>query len=185
MASMLMDVTRMQAGVGISITPQAGDLHELVGMLVDEARSKGGDRAFEHQQVGDGRGEFDDDRIAQVVTNLLDNATKYSPLGSTVSVVTRGSPSTLEVEVRNPGQIDPDLLPRVFEPFTQGAPGTNISKFSAGLGLYVVRQLTEAHGGRIEVRSSREAGTTFRVTLPRHWQNGEDRPAPLEPQPLH
>jgi signal transduction histidine kinase len=166
MAGLLMDVTRMQAGLGIPISPRRADLHEVVGHVVEEVRSTTR-RAIEHHQAGDGRGDLDDDRVVQVVTNLVNNAVTYSPPRSPVAVVSSGTETELAIEVHNEGDIAADVLPRIFEPFRRGD-ATRGSKFNAGLGLYVVRQLTEAMHGRIDVRSTEQEGTTFRVILPRH-----------------
>ncbi len=164
-AGLLLDLTRLHTARGIPVAPQPGELHTAVGHILDEARAEHPTRRIDHRQVGDGRGEFDGDRIAQVVANLLDNAIKYSPAGSTVDVVTTGLEDALLLEVHNDGTIAPDVLPRIFDAFSRGASGG--SRFSAGLGLFVSRELVEAHGGTIEVRSLAGAGTTFRVRLPR------------------
>lgn len=79
LAGLLMDVTRVQAALGIPISPQPTDLHDLVAHVVDEARSEHRGCVIEHRREGDGHGELDDDRVAQVVANLLGNALKYSP----------------------------------------------------------------------------------------------------------
>ncbi len=116
----------------------------------------------------------DRDRLEQVLTNLIDNALKYTPPGGRVevSVVPRGE--EVEVTVSDTGRgIPPEDLPHVFERFyrvdrsrTRGSGGT-------GLGLAIARHIVEAHGGRISVRSRPGEGTTFTVTLPR---NGGPRP---------
>jgi signal transduction histidine kinase len=167
LARLLMDTTRIRAGLGIPITPRPGELHSLVRELVDETRALNRNRVIQHQQAGDGRGWFDVERISQVVTNLLNNAVRHSPVGSRVDVTTYGGPAGLQITVHNEGSISGDLLPRIFEPFTKGSGG---HPMSVGLGLYVARRLVEAHGGSIEVQSNERDGTTFFVRFPRTAQ---------------
>jgi len=163
-AGLLMDVTRFQAGLDIPISPAAGDLHQSTGVLVDEARAANPDRVIDFDHDGDGWAWFDDDRIAQVVSNLINNAVRHSPPGTPISVRSKGTPAAVEVSVHNDGQIDERVLPRVFEPFAKGGP--NVDRFSAGLGLYVAKKLVEAHHGTISIGAA-GGGTTVTVRLPR------------------
>ena len=104
-------------------------------------------------------------RIEQVVTNLLSNAIKYSPAGGCVTVTLEREASDVVLSVRDSGVgVSPEDQRRVFEPFSRldnvgGIPGS-------GLGLYVVRQIVEAHGGSIEVDSAPGKGAIFRMRLP-------------------
>ncbi|MFO7566113.1 MAG: HAMP domain-containing sensor histidine kinase [Enhygromyxa sp.] len=106
-------------------------------------------------------------RIEQVVTNLISNAIKYSPSDSVVEVTLRPGPKQVELRVSDQGVgISEQSLSRLFEPFSrvglssEAVPGV-------GLGLFVVRRIVEAHGGRIEVESAPGQGSTFKVLLPR------------------
>jgi len=114
-------------------------------------------------------------QIEQVVVNLIDNALKHSPAGTVVRVYSSGDADHLDIEVHNAGRIAPELMTRLFDPFTKGDPSSTASRFSAGLGLYIAREIAEAHGGTIDVQSSREEGTTFRVRLPRNPRVREER----------
>lgn len=165
LAGLLMDVTRLQAAGVLPVSPHAADLHEIVGYAVDEARAEHHARRIEHRRRGDGCGELDEDRLAQVAANLLGNAIRYSPRGSTVEVETAGLADALVLTVHNEGAIAPELLPRVFDPFVRGA--DDGSRRNVGLGLFVSQQLVAAHGGTIEARSGAAEGTTFEVRLPR------------------
>jgi signal transduction histidine kinase len=105
----------------------------------------------------------DEQRVGQVLTNLLSNALRHAPVGGHV-VVTAGSAEDgfVEVSVRDDGPgIDPELLPRVFDRFAKeaGSPGS-------GLGLAICRDLVEAQGGRISIDSNPGRGTTVRFTVP-------------------
>jgi signal transduction histidine kinase len=109
----------------------------------------------------------DAERLVQVVHNLVGNAVKFTPEGGRVTVRTRldGGAVVLEVEDTGVG-IAPDLLPHVFDQFTQGARGAKSAR-GLGLGLAIVRHLAELHGGTVEAASPGEGrGTTFTVRLP-------------------
>jgi signal transduction histidine kinase len=162
----LLDFTRARVG-GLPIHPQSMDVHELVHRVVEEVRSANPGRRIEHEASGDGYGEYDGDRLAQVVTNLVGNALQHSPPGTPVRVTTRGEPSGIHLMVHNQGRPIPEpLLPKLFEPYRRG-PEAAEARGSLGLGLYITRQIVLGHGGSIEVSSTQAAGTTFTVHLPR------------------
>jgi signal transduction histidine kinase len=106
-------------------------------------------------------------RIEQVVTNLVSNAIKYSPKGGAVDVSLRGAASEVIFEVHDHGiGIAEDDQRRLFEPFRR-LERSEASVPGMGLGLFVVRRIVEAHGGRIDVESALGEGSMFRVVLPR------------------
>jgi sigma-B regulation protein RsbU (phosphoserine phosphatase) len=165
----LLDFTQARQGGGIPLTRQPMDLHELVHTVVDELQVTHADRTIVVEQSGDGRGEWDPDRLAQVISNLLGNALQYSPLNTPVTVTTRGEVDAVVLEVHNQGEpIPPEVLPRIFEPLERG---THVSVGRAGrsigLGLFIVRNIVLAHGGRVSARSLVDEGTTFTALLPR------------------
>lgn len=107
-------------------------------------------------------------RIQQVLWNLLTNAVKFTPRNGTVEVSARRTSSHIQIDVCDSGEgIDPQFLPYIFEPFRQAeSPQTRVHG-GLGLGLSIVRYITEAHGGSVAVKSEgRGKGTTFTVTLP-------------------
>ena len=110
-------------------------------------------------------GEWDADRLSQVVSNLLGNAIEHGGGTSvTLSGHERGDLVTLVVHNQGPA-IPSDLLLFVFEPLARGSadgPSRGIS-----LGLFIARAIVTAHGGQIDVNSSDDAGTTFTVELPK------------------
>jgi sigma-B regulation protein RsbU (phosphoserine phosphatase) len=164
----LLDFTQARMGGGIPVRPAPQDFHEVTLQVVEEARVAHAERTIQVTQSGDGRGEWDADRLSQVVSNLLANALKYSPEGTPVAVTTQGEEERVVLRVHNAGEpIAPDLLPRIFEPLRRGKRRVNKSDRSIGLGLYIVRELVLAHGGTVEVSSTEAEGTTFTVTLPR------------------
>jgi signal transduction histidine kinase len=113
--------------------------------------------------------EADRGRLAQVVTNLLTNAAKYTPQGGHVTVSARADGEQVTLEVADDGAgIAPDLLRRIFDPFTQGRQGLDRKQGGLGLGLAIARRLVDGHGGTIEARSEGPGrGTTMIVRLPR------------------
>jgi two-component system sensor histidine kinase BaeS len=109
----------------------------------------------------------DASRLEQIVDNLLSNALRYTDAGGAVRlrVGRRGAHALLEVSDTGIG-IAPDELPRVFDRFWRSDRSRSRATGGAGIGLAVVRELVDAHGGDVEVESAPGRGTLFRVTLP-------------------
>ncbi|MCY1081204.1 PAS domain S-box protein [Archangium lansingense] len=163
----LLDFTQARAGGGIPIHPQPLDFHEQVRRAVEEVRLAWPGRYIDLQASGDGQGEGDEGRLAQVVTNLVGNALQHSPPGTPVRVSTRSMDSSFLLEVHNEGPaISAELLPTLFEPYHRG-PEAGAGRGSLGLGLYITQQIVLGHGGTLDVRSTPMDGTTFTVRLPR------------------
>jgi PAS domain S-box-containing protein len=155
----LLDISRLTAGKLI-LRETALDLAALVDRCVKEL---GGAHALDHHRRelrlvrAPVRG--DSVRLEQVVTNLLTNAVKYTPAGGTISVEVEPVGEEAVLRVRDTGiGIAPDLLPRIFDLFVQSERGLDRRDGGLGVGLSIVRQLVEAHGGRVEARS---AGTNL------------------------
>ena len=110
--------------------------------------------------------EIDVGRFEQVLTNLLDNAIRYSPGGLVEVAVAAPSTDHVRVAVTDQGSgIPREHREHVFERFQQGHAGSQAS--GLGLGLYISKQLVELHGGRLELESPAEGGARFVVSLPR------------------
>jgi len=107
-------------------------------------------------------------RVQQIIWNLLSNAIKFTPAGGVISVTVEHSGSMAEVRVSDTGEgIAPEFLPQVFERFSQADSSTTRQRGGLGLGLAIVRQLVELHGGTIEASSGGPGlGATFVVRLP-------------------
>jgi CheY-like chemotaxis protein len=107
-------------------------------------------------------------RLEQIVTNLLDNAVKYTPAGGAISVAVSPFRDSAVIRVRDSGiGIAPELLPRMFDLFTQGERSLDRATGGLGLGLAVVKQLVTLHGGRVFAASAGAgAGSEFVVELP-------------------
>ena len=114
---------------------------------------------------GDLRGEWDADRLVQVVSDLVGNAIQHGG-GTPVTLTGQEQGGSVALAVHNGGPpIPAEVLPFVFEPLARGrAEG---AAGSIGLGLFIARAIVSAHGGDIEVSSSAAAGTTFTLRLPK------------------
>ncbi len=118
----------------------------------------------------------DETRLAQVLGNLLHNAAKFTPGGGRVSLLVREEDgrAVLRVSDTGPG-IPPDVLPTIFEPFTQAKQTLARSEGGLGLGLALVKGLVGLHGGEVAVNSATGSGTEFVVNLPLAAQRARTR----------
>jgi PAS domain S-box-containing protein len=125
-----------------------------------------------------GRVRGDANRLQQVVWNLLTNAVKFTPEGGTVCVALERTDSQIRISVADTGQgIAADFLPFVFDRFRQADASIRRRHSGLGIGLAIVKQLVELHGGDVFVQSTGEGrGTTFVVTLPLAVADGGTRP---------
>jgi CheY-like chemotaxis protein len=116
--------------------------------------------------------------LQQIVTNLLDNAVKYTPAGGVIEVDVWGEDNHAVLRVRDSGiGIEADLLPRIFDLFTQGERSLDRSRGGLGLGLAVVQRLVTLHGGHVSVASGgRHQGSEFVVRLPMAEANSSAAP---------
>jgi PAS domain S-box-containing protein len=162
-----LDFTHARVMGRLPVSPRPANIREIARQVFDEVALVQTSRRGTIAHEGEESGTWDPDRLAQVVGNLLSNAFQHSPPSSVVGLITRGGREIVTIEVQNEGEpIPPDDLARLFEPFERGT-DANASGRSIGLGLYISRQIVEAHGGTIDVRSSEGEGTTFTVRLPR------------------
>jgi len=179
----LLDVARVTRG-RIQLNRRPIDLAKVARRTVMMMSASG--RLARHRLETDYREAWivaDETRIEQVVTNLVDNAAKYTQEGGTVLVRVRpeGKDAVLEVQDNGMG-IAPALLPRIFELFTQGERTIDRSQGGLGLGLALVRRLAELHGGSVSAQSAGPGhGATFlvRIALERAAPPGKaHEPAP-------
>lgn len=110
---------------------------------------------------------WDEDRINEVLGNLLSNAFKFTDRGGTVELIIEGSENEVCLSVRDSGVgIAAEQLPHIFEKFFQASNQAYAAAKGTGLGLAIAREIVEAHGGSIKVESTLGMGTTFSITLP-------------------
>jgi CheY-like chemotaxis protein len=112
--------------------------------------------------------DADEARLSQVVANLLTNAAKYTPMGGHIEIEARREGPELVLEVRDDGNgIAPELLPRIFDLFVQGRRSMDRGEGGLGIGLSLVRSLTQLHGGTVQAESEGPGkGSLFTVRLP-------------------
>jgi signal transduction histidine kinase len=160
----LLSVARLEAGK-LALAPEQTDLVRLVEDAAAEAGAAHGDRMIVVRAPEPVAAAVDPLRVGQVVANLLDNALKFSPPGSPVEIEVRrdGAGAAIAVRDHGPG-IPPELRAQVFERFHQGGDGRKHA--GLGLGLYVSRQIAEAHGGSLDVEAPEGGGTRAVLRLP-------------------
>jgi signal transduction histidine kinase len=166
----LVDIARLDSGK-LRLQRQVVDMRDIVTEAVDGCRPAMNVRA-QHLEINlpsvalevDG----DPGRLVQIVCNLLDNASKYTPVAGVVSVSLARVRDDLNLIVSDNGiGISAEALPHLFERFVQESRATDFNRAGLGIGLAVVRELVQAHGGVVEARSEgRGRGSQFIVTLP-------------------
>jgi PAS domain S-box-containing protein len=164
----LLDFTQARLGGGLRLERRPVDLHDMAQAVVDEVQAAHPGRVLLVESRGDGRGEWDGDRLSQLLINLVTNAVTYSPSDTLITVRTVDEGTEVMLEVHNEGPpIPPDILPGLFQPLQRGEGNLGTAERSVGLGLYIVDQVVRAHRGSVDVCSSLAEGTTFTARLPR------------------
>jgi PAS domain S-box-containing protein len=167
----LLDMSRIISGK-VRLDVQRIDLSSIVEAAVESVRPTAEAKGIRLQTVVDPLNGLvvtgDMNRVQQVLWNLLSNAIKFTPKGGRVQVLLERINSHLEISVIDTGEgIKPDFLPFVFDRFRQSDASTTRRHGGLGLGLSIVRQLVELHGGSISVQSDGPGhGSTFIVSLP-------------------
>jgi signal transduction histidine kinase len=145
-----------------------GDLVEICREAIELATQVSTGHQVVLEDSGPILGRWDPSRIEQAVTNLLNNAIRYSPNGGQVTVRARASEAQVTLEVRDHGiGIPPEHLDRLFSPFFRGRRAPALNRAGLGLGLYITREIARRHGGILEVESTPGVGSCFRMILPR------------------
>ncbi len=163
----LLDFTQARLGGGLALEPDVFDLHETMGLALDELRIIYSDRALEHVRIGQGLGRGDAGRLTQLVGNLVSNAMAYGAVDHPVTLTSAVAETQMTISVHNHGEpILRATLDRLFEPMARGAPAKGAAR-GVGLGLFIVGEIAKGHGGSVRVSSEPGAGTTFTVAIPR------------------
>jgi signal transduction histidine kinase len=168
MVEQLLDFTRARVGGGFDLAPTGIDLGELCRRVIDELEVANPEWVLRLETSGELGGTWDADRLEQVISNLVANAGKHGRRGGEIRVRVDGSDAdAVSIGIFNEGAIPAHLRPALFDPFRRARDGREQSG-GLGLGLFITRELVEAHGGRVSVHSSDEQGTEITVRLPRH-----------------
>jgi len=158
----ILDYTRNQSHGGLPILPRPGDMGEICAVIIDELKLLHPDRVVALHRTGNLKGSWDQERVEQVLSNLLSNALTHGR--GNIQIEVEGVEHAVFVRVHNNGDTIPkEELPLLFEPFRRAGP----NRVGLGLGLYIVRQIMRAHDGAVDVTSTDAAGTTFTTRWPR------------------
>jgi PAS domain S-box-containing protein len=183
----LLDTSRIITGK-LRLDARPVELAPIIETVIDGVRPAADARSIHLQTALDPQTSpinGDPDRLQQIIWNLLTNAIKFTPKGGRVEVRLERVASHVEIKISDTGQgIAPEILPHVFDRFRQSDSSSTRRQGGLGLGLSIVRQLVELHGGAVTVSSQGAGeGTTFRVMLPlmsvHHELSGVEMPRPL------
>ena len=168
----LLEYARTQLGGEIPLNRRPENIADICQAALDDAQAGYPDCPFELDTSGNLSGSFDRARLQQLFSNLLNNAAQYRDDTRTVTITARGDADSITVQVCNHGAVIPARsLQAIFDPLVQlsveqglqeGAPSSSL-----GLGLFIAREITTAHGGTITAASNEHSGTVFAVRLPR------------------
>jgi len=176
----LMDVSRITTG-RIQLRHAAITMNDVVEHAVETARPLVDQRKHELRVALSPQPIWlnaDAARLEQVIVNLLTNAAKYTDEGGQIWLTVLREGGDCVIRLRDTGVgITPELLPRIFDLFTQAEPSLDRSRGGLGIGLALVQRLVEMHGGRIDVRSVLGQGSEFTVRLPAVLSPAPSRPS--------
>ena len=164
----LLDVSRIESGRGFKIKKAPFELRNTILENVDLFKSQTDKHDFEVNIPGDlARIEADEDKINQVMENLISNAVKFSPQGGKITVSVEQAEGEVKISVVDNGTGIPQKdLPHIFERFYRVENASTHGMGGAGLGLAIAKYIVESHGGKIWAESEVGKGSTFSFTLP-------------------
>ncbi len=162
----VLDFARGRLGHGIPLSlRECDDLEAALQHVVAEVQQIHPSRRIRSSIAGLEQVRCDRERIAQLLSNLVANAIAHGDSNGEVQVLAGVVVGELCISVSNQGEpIPEDVLPQLFQPYSR--PGAEEPQAGLGLGLYIASQIAKAHGGRLDVRSTREDGTTFTFSMP-------------------
>jgi signal transduction histidine kinase len=165
----LLDFTQARfGGDGIPITRAEMDVARMVQDVVTEVATRYPKTPVTLETDGELRGLWDCARLTQALTNLVSNAVQHGASNAPVAVTARGTADAIRISVQNDGPVISTAdLARIFAAGATAHPDNAPSDGHLGLGLFIVDRIVAAHGGTIDVRSTKAVGTTFTVNLPR------------------
>jgi hypothetical protein len=163
----LLDLTRTRFGKQIPVVRAPIDLVPLCRQVLAELEGQCPARLL-FSSEGDVRGEWDGDRIAQVLSNLIRNAIQHGGASDPISLAALDAGDAVLLTVHNGGRPVPtEAIPHIFEPMVRHV-GDDQANVGLGLGLFIAFQVVAAHQGTLDVTSTAEGGTTFTARLPKH-----------------
>jgi len=172
----LLDFTRIQLGSGLPITVKKTDIVNICLGAIEELRMNYPERSIMFNAKGHREGVWDEARIAQVFSNLIGNALQHGAKLEPVTVRLESEADDIIARINNKGTlIDRARMQTIFEPLVRFAVEDSIAhanEASLGIGLYITREIVQAHKGVIFLESSHGEGTTFTFRLPRTQGSG-------------
>ena len=163
----LLDLTRTRLGDHIPVQRTSLDLGPVCSQVVGELEGLCASGGISFAPKGNLRGDWDGDRIAQVLSNLVRNAIQHGGGTEPISVIAEDQGAEVLLAIHNGGPAIPSAtLTTMFEPMVRHVEDDSTNT-GLGLGLYIASQIVLAHGGKMRVTSTAESGTTFTVHLPR------------------
>jgi signal transduction histidine kinase len=169
LVSDLIDFTRTRLGDGLPLVRRPMDLGVAAQEVTEETQAAYPEHTMRLARSGDLRGSWDETRMKQALTNLIENAAQHVTPKTPVTVSASGDGEQVVLTVHNHGTPIPETeRARIFEPLVQVAETSSpVITTHMGLGLYIVRQIVQAHGGTVDLESTETAGTAFTIKLPR------------------
>lgn len=163
----MLDLARARQGGGMPVVRERFDMGALAERVVHERQSTWPGKQVQLRCQGDLEGAWDEDRMTQVLSNLVGNALRHGDDTLVLVELDGTEPGVVTLRVRNGGTIPAELLPHIFDPFRSGRTGRPSARSEGlGLGLYIVQEIVKAHAGRLQVRSA-DGETCFTAALPR------------------
>lgn len=161
-------LVRSRMRVPLPLTKLKADLGEICEQILQEIKASHSNTVFELETIGDLSGNWDRERLGQVIFNLVVNAVIHAS-AKHVSITAEGQGPEVVLRVANQGApIPAEMQDSIFDPFvSRKAALPALTKTGLGLGLFIVREIVTGHEGIVEVASTEAAGTTFTVRLPR------------------
>jgi len=168
----LLDIQRIQSG-RFELECQTQDVSALLRETIESMQgyAHAANVGLIYSSRSEAEAYVDPKRLKQIIENLVSNACKFSASGSEVRVALTSTRDNLTISVSDQGSgIPEDIRPRLYEWFSKAQEAKNTS--GSGIGLWLVRRLTQAHGGHVTFETEQGKGTTFFVTLPRNQEDG-------------
>ncbi|WP_283184618.1 MULTISPECIES: GAF domain-containing sensor histidine kinase [unclassified Pseudomonas] len=161
----VLDFARGSLGRGIPVNIEpCPDLEDALRHVISEVQSVHPDRTIQ-SSIGDLRSvHCDRERVAQLLSNLVANAVAHGDPDGSIDISAQINEGQFVLSVKNQGLIAEDALPHLFRPYSRPASGT--PQAGLGLGLYIASQIAQSHGGKLDVVSTEQQGTTFTFSLP-------------------
>lgn len=164
----LLDASRIKAGLGLPLSVRECNLNECVKYVIKDLEELYGARFKIESPAEEIQGFWDDMGIHRILENLVSNAVKYGTPYSTITIKLSSFDDTVEIQVKNEGApITEGEQLNIFNHYSRTKSAENNGLTGWGIGLALVKGITEAHNGSVSVRSTQEDGTIFTVNMPR------------------